>query len=317
MPSLSKPVVCVVGPTASGKTEVAQRLALHLGGEVISADSMQIYEGMDIGTGKIPVGERLVPHHGFDLLKPGEPYSAALFQAYARGLFEEIDRRGKRSILAGGTGLYVRAAIDAYDFPQGEQVENPVRAQYTAYAEEHGAEALWELLKERDPRSAAVLHPNNVRRVVRAFEMLEEGVCYADQVEKLAHIEQSVPAVFIGLQVDPEVLRQRIDRRVDRMVEDGLVDEVRGLISRGFREGVTAPQAIGYKEIVAYLDGEASLEEAVEQIKTATRRYAKRQRTWYRKDARIHWINADSGDADALCSEALAVLSSCEAGPGL
>lgn len=314
---LSKPVVCVVGPTASGKTEVAQRMALRLGGEVISADSMQIYEGMDIGTGKIPVGERLVPHHGFDLLKPGEPYSAALFQAYARGLFAEIDRRGARSVLAGGTGLYVRAAIDAYDFPQGEQVENPIRARYAAYAEEHGVDALWKLLKERDPRSAAVLHPNNVRRVVRAFEMLEEGVCYADQVEKLAHIEQSVPAVFIGLQVDPEILRQRIDRRVDKMLEDGLVGEVRGLVSRGFREGITAPQAIGYKEIVAYLEDEATLEEAVEQIKSATRRYAKRQRTWYRKDARIHWINADSADADALSSEALAMLASCEAELGL
>lgn len=305
---LEKPVVCVVGPTASGKTELAQRIALHLNGEVISADSMQIYKGMDIGTGKIPLAARKVPHHGFDLVQPGEAYSAALFQSYARGVFADLDTRKKRSVLAGGTGLYVRAAIDSYEFPQGEQVENPVRAAYTAYAEEHGPQALWELLEKRDPQSAAAIHPNNVRRVVRAFEMLEEGISYADQLKNLAQIPQSAPAVFIGLQVDPELLNRRIEQRVDDMLELGLVDEVRGLLERGFREGVTAPQAIGYKEIVAYLDGQTTLEEAVEQIKTSTRRYAKRQRTWYRKDSRIHWLAADSGDADALCAAALEII---------
>lgn len=305
---LEKPVVCVVGPTASGKTELAQRIALHLDGEVISADSMQIYKGMDIGTGKLPPAARKVFHHGFDLVQPGEPYSAALFQTFAREVFADIDARKKRSVLAGGTGLYVRAAIDSYEFPRGEQVENPVRVAYTAYAEEHGPQALWELLKKRDPQSAAVIHPNNVRRVVRAFEMLEEGISYADQLKNLAQIPQSVPAVFIGLQVDSELLSKRIERRVDDMLKLGLVDEVRELLDRGFRKGVTAPQAIGYKEIVAYLDGRATLEEAVEQIKTSTRRYAKRQRTWYRKDSRIHWLAADSDDADALCTSALEII---------
>lgn len=301
-------MICIVGPTASGKTELAQRIALRLGGEVISADSMQIYEGMDIGTGKLPPEARVVPHHGFDILQPGEPYSAALFQSFARGLFADIDKRGKHSVLAGGTGLYVRAAIDSYEFPHGEQTENPVRAAYTAYAEEHGAEALWRLLEERDPQSAAAIHPNNVRRVVRAFEMLEEGVHYADQLKNLANIEQSVPAVFIGLQVTPDLLAQRIDRRVDDMLSKGLVYEVETLLEKGFRKGLTAPQAIGYKEIVAYLDGETTLDEAVAKIKTATRRYAKRQRTWYRKDSRINWIPADSGDADALCRGALQII---------
>lgn len=305
---LKNPVICVVGPTASGKTDLAQEIAVRLNGEVVSADSMQIYTGMDIGTGKIPKRERLVPHYGFDLINPGESYSAALFQPYARNLFEDIDARGKRSILCGGTGLYVRAAIDSYDFPQGEQVDNPVREYYTQFAEERGAEALWELLKTKDPASAAVLHPNNVRRVVRAFEMLEAGESYAIQKENLQHISEFVPSVWIGLAVDPEILANRINRRVDRMVESGLIEEVEGLLSKGFREGITAPQAIGYKEIVAALDGECTMDEAIESIKTATRRYAKRQRTWFKKDQRIHWINADSGNVNDLIEPALTLL---------
>ncbi len=298
------PVVCVVGPTASGKTDVAQLLALTNDGEIVSADSMQIYRGMDIGTGKLPEDQRLVPHYGFDLVDPGEPYSAAVYQTYARLCFDDIASRGKRPFLVGGTGLYVRAAIDAYDFPKGEQIDNPEREKWTAFAEEYGAQALWDKLHDIDPESAAVVHPNNVRRVVRAFELLAEGTTYAEQKRNLSHIPQAVPAVFIGLAVDPEVLKARIDARVDRMVEHGLVDEVKALLDSGFREGITAPQAIGYKEIVAALDGETTLAEAIAQIKQATRRYAKRQRTWFRKDKRITWINADSGDAEAIATSA-------------
>lgn len=301
---LMSPVICVVGPTASGKTDVAQLLAQNLGGEVVSADSMQIYRGMDIGTGKLPKEERLVPHFGFDLVNPGEPYSAAVYQQYARERFSDIDNRGKRALLVGGTGLYVRAAIDAYDFPKGEQVDNPVREKWTAYYEENGADNLWERLRERDPESASVIHPNNVRRVIRAFELLEEGTTYATQKENLATIPQAVPAKFIGLAVDPEILNKRIERRVDNMIERGLVFEVERLLDKGFRQGITAPQAIGYKEIVSALDGDISLDEAIEQIKTATRRYAKRQRTWFRKDTRIAWIDADSGNAEAIATQA-------------
>lgn len=308
MTYLSNPVICVVGPTASGKTDLAQLLALYFNGEVVSADSMQIYKGMDIGTGKIPARERKVFHHGFDIVNPGEPYSAALFQPFARECFERIEARGRRSVLAGGTGLYVRAAIDAYDFPSGEQVGNPLREKYTRYARQHGAQALWNLLHERDPESASVLHPNNVRRVVRAFELMAEGKSYARQKENLQHIEQHVPAVFVGLSVDPDVLKARIDRRVDRMVEQGLVQEVKTLLDQGFREGITAPQAIGYKEIVAALEGECTLDEAVDAIKLATRRYAKRQRTWFRKDARIHWIDANASDVDNLFAQALPII---------
>ena len=193
MLELSAPVIAIVGPTASGKTDAAQIVAERLGGEVVSADSMQIYRGMDIGTGKLPASERRVPHHGFDLVDPGEPYSAALFQAFARRCFRDIDARGKRAVLCGGTGQYVQAAIDDFAFPKGDQVENPVRERWTAYAEEHGNQALWEALEARDPASAAVIHPNNVRRVVRAFELLEEGASYAEQKQRLATVAPFVP----------------------------------------------------------------------------------------------------------------------------
>lgn len=300
---LSRPVVCIVGPTASGKSDVAQIVAQRLGGEVVSADSMQIYRGMDVGTGKVLAQERIVPHWGLDLVDPGEQYSASLFQDYARGCFADIDARGHVPVLCGGTGFYVRAAIDGYEFPKGEQVDNPVRERYTRYADEHGADALWELLRERDPRSAECIHPNNVRRVVRAFEMLEEGASYADQLDNLSSIPQVVPAMFFGLAVDPALLAERIERRVDAMVERGLVDEVKGLLDQGFREGVCAPQAIGYKEVVRALDGACTMTEAISDIKTATRRYAKRQRTWFRKDTRIEWLDADSADAASLATQ--------------
>ena len=211
-------------------------------------------------------------------------------------------------MLCGGTGLYVRAAIDDYEFPAGEQVENPVRAQWTAFAEREGAQALWDELNRRDPESARELHPNNVRRVVRAFELLAEGRSYAEQKRNLALIGEAVPALQFGLAVTPEVLNARIDARVDAMVEAGLVEEVRGLLAAGFREGVTAPQAIGYKEVVEALEGRCTLDEAVATIKQATRRYGKRQRTWFRRDGRIRWIDADAGDARAVADEIIAQL---------
>lgn len=302
-------VVVVVGPTASGKTDVAQTIALQVSGEVVSADSMQIYRGMDIGTGQLPDGERLVPHHGFDLVDPGEPYSAALFQEYARSCFAKIQERGNTPVLCGGTGFYVRAAIDDYRFPEGEQVGNPIRDKYNEFARVNGPQALWDLLNERDSESAQIIPPADTKRVVRAFELLHDGTSYAQQKAKLASIPQKIPARFIGLQVDPDILRERIDRRVDAMFDGGFIDEVRALLDKGFRDGITAPQAIGYKEVVAALDGQISMDEAREKMKVATHRYAKRQRTWFRKDKRIMWLDADSGNTGALAQQALAWLA--------
>lgn len=269
---------------------------------------MQVYRGMDIGTGKVPAAERTVAHYGLDLVDPGQPYSAALFQEYARQRFAEIDGRGKRAFLCGGTGFYVRAAIDDYDFAEGEQVGNVVRDRYMRIAEEKGPRELWLMLHKTDPDSAEVIPERDVKRVVRAFEMLAAGESYAARKEALASIPQYVPAMMIGLQVDPDVLRARISKRVDAMVSAGLVGEVQRLLDEGFREGVTSPQAIGYKEIVEAIDGRITLEEAVEQIKAATCRYAKRQRTWFRKDKRIHWIGADDADIERMTECAMRII---------
>ena len=298
-------VICIVGPTASGKSALAQQVASKIGGEVVSADSMQVYRGMDIGTGKVAPDERIVAHHCIDLVDPGDPYSAALFQQDARACFHDIWQRGATPILCGGTGFYVRAAIDDSDFPKGEQVGNEVRDRYNLLAESKGAHELWLQLAERDPESAHIIPENDVKRVVRAFELLEEGNSYAAQRAKLGRIPEKVPSIWFGLAIDPARLRARIDERVDQMMSAGLVREVQGLLDAGFREGITAPQAIGYKEIVAALDGSCTMDDAVGAIKLATRRYAKRQRTWFRKERRIHWIDANALDLNRMAEEAL------------
>lgn len=303
-----KRIIAIVGPTASGKSEVAQCVAELIDGEVVGADSMQVYRGMDIGTGKVPASEMRVPHHCIDLADPGEPFSAALYQEHARRAFEDIDSRGKRIVLCGGTGFYVRAALDDYRFPAGEQVGNPVRERWNAYALEKGNHALWAQLEAVDPESAAIIPENDVKRIVRAFELIDEGTTYARQKENLAHIAQWAPAGLYGLQVEPERLRARIDARVDGMVETGLINEVEELLNAGLRTAVTAREAIGYKEIVDALEGRCTLTEAVEAIKLATRRYAKRQRTWFRNDKRVVWMNANTRTAHEIACDVV----SCE-----
>ena len=291
-------VIVVVGPTASGKSSFAIKLAQRLNGEIVSADSMQVYRGMDIGSAKAPENERIVEHWGLDLLEPGEPFSAALFQEYARSAFKDIFNRGKTPILCGGTGFYVRAAIDDYDFPKGNQIGNDIRDKWMDFADKYGAEALWNALAKIDPNSAQLIVVNDIKRIVRAFELLEDGKTYAQQKESLSSIPELIPSIWIGLEVDPQLLKTRINTRVDKMIELGLVAEVESLLDSGFREAITASQAIGYKEIVAALDGKCSMDDAIEQIKTSTRRYAKRQRTWFRKEKRIHWIDANNPDSD-------------------
>ena len=290
MVELRNPVVCVVGPTASGKSTLAQHLALELGGAVLSADSMQIYRGMDIGTGKLAAHERLVEHYGLDLVDPGQAFSAALYQDYGRKVVMELDAKGMPCVVCGGTGFYIRALVDDYCFVDGSQVGNEVRDRYVRMASAEGPEAVWDVLKRLDPESAELIPKADVKRVVRALEMHDQGVSYARQKEQLSKIPAYFPAVFVGLAVDRDELVCAIDERVDRMLEAGLVDEVRGLLDRGFRDALTAQAAIGYKEVVAYLDGRCSLEEAAESIKLATRRYAKRQRTWFGHDARVNWL---------------------------
>ncbi len=310
MPCAQSPIVVVAGPTATGKSALAIRLAQAIDGEIVGADSMQVYRGMDIGTAKVPLGERKVKHYGIDLVNPGEPFSAALFQRHARWAFDEITRAGKHRILVGGTGFYIRAAIDDYDFVEGEQVGNAVRDKYLALAKSDGSQAVWDALYACDPESARLIHPNDTKRVIRALEMFEAGARYSLQAKRLKALPQRYPAVFIGINVNRATLRKRIDQRVDQMREAGLVGEVEHLIDEGFKDALTSKQAIGYKEIVEALEGKTTLDEAFDQIKTATKRYAKRQCTWFGNDQRYQWIDGQAGSVDAMLDQTLCLLES-------
>ena len=305
------PVVCIVGPTASGKSSLAERLAVTLGSAVVSVDAMQVYRGMDIGTAKTPVDERACELMMVDVCDVGDDYSVRLFQRDARACVDALLASERTPVLCGGTGLYLDAVIDEMDFPAG-QTGSEARERYEAIARDEGALALHELLRGRDPKSAELIHPNNVRRVVRALEMLEEGVSYAAKHEGLRARRPHYDALLFGIAMERERLYKRIDARVDAMVEAGLVDEVRALAEGGLAETLTAMQAIGYKEVVAYLDGALTLDEAIDEVKRRSRRYAKRQLSWLRRDGRVRWLDYDWLDEDGAARIVLAALDGQE-----
>lgn len=293
----TSPVIAVVGPTASGKSAVADLVAEALGSEVVSADAMQVYRGMDIGTAKTPVSERRVPLLLVDVADPTEPYSAALYQRDSRRAIDRLRAEGRVPVLCGGTGLYVRAALDEMEFPRGE-VDGAARQRYQDLAGKLGPEGVHALLAERDPESAALIHPHNVRRVVRALEMLDEGVSYARQSAGFSEPREHYPSLQFALTMDRARLYARIDARVDAMMRAGLLDEVRGLMDAGAAYALTSRQAIGYKELIDALEGRCTIGEAVDLIKLRSRRYAKRQLSWFRRDPRINWLDMDVLDAD-------------------
>lgn len=293
----TSPVIAVVGPTASGKSAVADLVAEALGSEVVSADAMQVYRGMDIGTAKTPVSERRVPLLLVDVADPTEPYSAALFQRDSRREIDRLRAEGRVPVLCGGTGLYVRAALDEMEFPRGE-VDGAARQRYQDLAGKLGPEGVHALLAERDPESASLIHPHNVRRVVRALEMLDEGVSYARQSAGFSKPREHYPSLQFALTMDRARLYARIDARVDAMMRAGLLDEVRGLMDAGAADALTSRQAIGYKELIDALEGRCTIGEAVDLIKLRSRRYAKRQLSWFRRDPRITWLDMDVLDAD-------------------
>ena len=305
------PVVCIVGPTASGKSSLAERLAVTLGSAVVSVDAMQVYRGMDIGTAKTPVDQRACELMMVDVCDVGDDYSVRLFQRDARACVDALLASERTPVLCGGTGLYLDAVIDEMDFPAG-QTGSEARERYEAIARDEGALALHELLRGRDPKSAELIHPNNVRRVVRALEMLDEGVSYAAKHEGLRARRPHYDALLFGITMDRERLYKRIDARVDAMVEAGLVDEVRALAEEGLAETLTAMQAIGYKEVVAYLDGALTLDEAIDEVKRRSRRYAKRQLSWLRRDGRVRWLDYDRLDEDEAARIVLAALDGQE-----
>ena len=283
------PVVCVVGPTASGKSALAELVATRLGSSVVSVDAMQVYRGMDVGTAKTPVAERRRPLLMVDVVDPDEDYSVQRFQTDARACVDALLAEGLTPVLCGGTGLYLNAVIDEMAFPAGEK-DGGVRERYERIA-----------AAERDPESAALIHPNNVRRVVRALEMSDEGVSYARHHEGLHERAAHYPARIWGLSWPREDLYARIDARVDQMVEAGLVEEVRALAGRGLTTDVTAGQAIGYKEMLDALSGRIGLGEAVELVKRRTRRYAKRQLSWFRHDGRVRWLEMGDVSLEEAC----------------
>ena len=279
-----KNVLAVVGATASGKTSLSIALAKALGGEIISCDSMQVYRGMDIGTAKPTAEEREgIPHHLMDIIEPSESFSVADYVPLAVKAIDEITARGKLPIFCGGTGLYLDAVLTANEYSEAGS-DPALREALAREAEEQGAVALWERLKAEDPVSAETIHPNNVKRVIRALEIkLLTGIPKSEWDRRSRLAPSPYNALVLGLSYpDRAVLYGRVDKRVDIMIEQGLVGEVKALVSSGRLPRVsTAAQAIGYKEILSYLDGETSLEVAVESLKTATRRYAKRQITWF------------------------------------
>lgn len=286
------PVIAIVGPTASGKSKIADGLAEKLSGAVISADSMQIYRYMNIGTAKMDSDSCRAPLYMVDVCEPDTAYSAALYQRAARKIIDSCLKKNEIPIICGGTGLYVRAALDVMDFPTGES-KDPLRLKLQSYAATHGAEALYERLKKLDPESASVIHPHNVRRVIRAIEMAYTGESYAEQKAHFSQAESFYPTLYFGLTMDRDRLYQRINHRVDEMFEQGLVNEVTYLVERGYKSALTSMQAIGYKEVIDALDGKITLDESRDLIKLRTRRYAKRQLSWFRRDKRITWIDMD------------------------
>ena len=281
----SAPLVAVVGPTGTGKSDLALELAERLGGEIVNTDALQFYRGMDIGTAKLPVAERRgIPHHLLDILEITQEASVADFQAQARAAIEEISSRGLRPILVGGSGLYVRAALDVLEFPPTDPA---VRARIEAEAAERGLSALRARLAEVDPVSAERL--GDERRVVRALEVFElTGRPFASFMPTREYLR---PTVQIGLDLDRTVLHERLHARVVAMVQAGLLDEVRELATRGLRSGKTASRAIGYAQALKVLDGEESLDWAIEDTTVATRKFARRQITWFRGDPRVSWLD--------------------------
>jgi len=303
---MSKKIVVVCGPTASGKTALSIALAKAFDGEVVSADSMQIYRGMDIGTAKPTLEEREgIPHHMLDVAEPGESYSVSRYVQEATACVEDILSRGKLPIVCGGTGLYIDGLIRGTDF-QPAGTDNGIREELEKEWEEQGAEAMMARLAAVDSQSAERLHLSDKRRILRALEVyLATGETITAHNARTKAIPPRFEAVMIGLNTQPrDILYGRIDRRVDVMLEQGLLQEVQTLLEKGLLEG-TAAQAIGYKELLAHFRGEMTLEAAADLIRQKSRNYAKRQLTWFRRDERVKWIvyNAPQA-AQAVLQEA-------------
>lgn len=302
------PLIVVGGPTASGKTALAIELAKALDGEIVSADSMQIYKYMDIGTAKPTTDElKECPHHLIGFREPDCDFSVADYTELAHKTIADITARGKVAIMCGGTGLYINSVVNDVDFGEYEN-DYELRKSLDELAKKDGAGVLLDMLAEFDPVSAKRLHPNNVKRIIRAIEFYKvSGVPISEHQERTKLKESRYDATMFLINHNREVLYDRINRRVDIMISDGLVDEVRSIMNMGYSRDLNSMQGIGYKEMIAYLEGEISLADAIDMIKQNSRRYAKRQLTWFRRDGRINMLSPD----DAV-NEALGILKKVE-----
>ena len=304
MPPKPNTLIAVVGPTASGKTALAIALAKELGGEIVSADSMQIYRGMDIATAK-PTPEEMaeVPHHLIGFWPPEKPFSVAQYAVLAREKIDDILRRGRVPVLCGGTGLYIKAIVDHIQYEEETGGDAVLRERLRRQAQDEGNLAVWRQLQAMDPQTAERIHPNNLGRVIRAIEVMQvSGRSIREQEERSRQAPCPYHVLQIGLRYrNRENLYERIGRRVDAMAEAGLLEEARAVRQQGLT--ATAAQAIGYKELYDWMDGTLPLEEALENLKRSTRRYAKRQLTWFGADARIRWIEPDALQAGETVTE--------------
>ncbi|MEC3954128.1 tRNA (adenosine(37)-N6)-dimethylallyltransferase MiaA [Nocardia sp. CDC153] len=300
--------IAVVGPTATGKSDLALDLAERLDGEIVNIDAMQLYRGMDIGTAKLPVAERRgIPHHQLDVLDITETATVAAYQAAARADVEAIMARGHTPVIVGGSMMYVQALLDDWDFPA---TDPEIRAKWEAVLADRGTVAVHEALKLADPVAARTILPTDGRRMVRALEVVElTGKPFAASAPQIG--EPRWGTVILGVDRDTAELDARIELRTAKMFESGLLEETERLITRGLRHGQTARRAIGYAQVLDYLDGEYDLAEAQERTFIGTRRYVRRQRSWFRRDQRVHWVD---GADPALAATASAIVEKVSVG---
>lgn len=307
---MKKPLLILTGPTAVGKTALSVKAARALNGEIISADSMQVYQYMDIGSAKVTKEEMGgVPHHLIDVLRPDEPFHVVRFQEMARQAMEEIYGRGHLPILTGGTGFYIQALLYDIDFTEND-ADTSYRERLEKLAEEKGAAYLHEMLKERDAKAARDIHQNNIKRVIRALEFYEKtGTPISEHNRKEREKESPYQFAYVVLDRERAELYRRIDLRVDHMMKAGLLSEVSRLKGMGYTKDMVSMQGLGYKELLAYLDGEMSLEEAVRIIKRDTRHFAKRQLTWFKRERQTDWLSMDGKTEEEILSELIKIVS--------
>jgi tRNA dimethylallyltransferase len=290
------PAIVIVGTTAVGKTDLSLEVAKAFNAEIINADSMQLYKGMDIGTAKLPVDQRQgITHHMLDVLDVTTTASVSDYQKSARPIIQSLAAQGKRSVVVGGSGLFIQGLLEDMQFPE---VDHALRDELQRQADELGAAAMYQKLVEADPAAAANVAPENTRRVIRALEVIE--LTGSAPITELKELPEVIPSIRIGLRRDRSELDPRIEKRVELMWAQGFVEEVEQLEKVGLRDGVTARKALGYAQILDYLAGELTLAQAKKQTIFATRRYARRQDSWFNRDAKIHWLDASTADLSTV-----------------